>query len=116
MRVHRALGHGFLEGVYQEALELELAHSQVPFDRQVVFPVEYRGILLRSTYRADLVCFGTMVVELKALTQVTTTDEAQVINYLKASGLSKGLLLNFGARSLGYRRLVLRYTPSAESA
>jgi GxxExxY protein len=116
MRVHRELGHGFLEGVYQEALEVELERCCVPFQCQVPFPLRYKGVLLKSRYRADLICFGTMVVELKALRHVTSADEAQVINYLKASGLTKGLLLNFGAPSLGYRRFVLRYTQSASSA
>jgi GxxExxY protein len=116
IRVHQELGHGFLEGVYQEALELELKRCGVPFICQVVFPLHYRGTPLRSTYRADLVCYGSMIVELKALRHTGPSDEAQVINYLKASKLTKALLLNFGAPSLGYRRLVLCHIQSASSA
>jgi GxxExxY protein len=102
--------------VYQEAMEVEFRLGGVPFSRQVAFPLAYRGYPLRSSYRADLVCFSGVIVELKALRAVTSIEEAQVINYLKASGLRKGLLLNFGAPSLQYRRLVMGLDQSASSA
>jgi len=114
--VHRQLGMGFLESVYQEAMELELRLQRIPFARQVLFPLNYRGHSLRTTYRADLVCWGSVIVELKALRALSVHEEAQLINYLKASGLRKGLLLNFGAPSLQHRRLVLRLDQSASSA
>ena len=107
MEVHRQLGCGFLEPVYQEAMELELAARSIPYQRQVELSINYQGQLLRNTYRADFVCFETVIVELKALSQIGGIEDAQVLNYLKATGLRIGLLLNFGAKSLQYKRLVL---------
>jgi len=111
MEVHRRLGSGFLEAVYQEALALELATREVPYRREVELPVRYRGRRLETTYRADLICFEAVVLELKALARLSGKDEAQMINYLKVTGLEVGLLLNFGGPSLEYRRFVL--SPSA---
>ena len=106
MAVHRELGNGFLEAVYQEALELEFRHAGVPFLREVELPVRYRGALLNTSYRADFLCFEEIVVELKAIERMTSREESQLLNYLKASGKGKGLLLNFGSRSLDYKRMV----------
>jgi GxxExxY protein len=107
MEVHRALGCGFLEAIYQEALEIEFELRGIPFRRQVELPVRYKGRLLKKTYFADLIAYDAVLVELKALAKLSGTEEAQVINYLKATGLEVGLLLNFGARSLEYRRFIL---------
>jgi GxxExxY protein len=106
MEVHRQLGCGFLEPVYQGAMEIELAARNVPFQRQVELLISYKGQPLNCTYRADFICFDKVIVELKALAQIGGIEEAQVINYLKATGFHVGLLLNFGARSLQYKRLV----------
>jgi GxxExxY protein len=107
MEVHNQLGCGFLEAVYQEALELELTARGIPFQPQVELPLRYKGRVLKTFYRADFICFETVVVELKALTQLGPIEEAQVINYLKATGFATGLLLNFGRPSLQYKRYIL---------
>ena len=117
MEVHRQLGHGFLEAVYQEALALEMTARKIPFKREVSLPVEYKGQRLVCSYRADFVCYESIIVEMKAINQLTGADEAQLINELKATGLHRGLLLNFGAPSLEYKRLVfnLRETNGQEN-
>jgi GxxExxY protein len=107
MEVHRQLGCGFLEAVYQEALEIELADRGIPFDPQKDIPIRYRGRVLQTVYRADFVCSGTVVVEIKALTQIGPVEEAQILNYLKGTGYEVGLLLNFGRTSLQTKRFIL---------
>ena len=107
MEVHRQLGSGFLEIVYQEALAVEFQERGIPFEREVELPVVYKERRLECSYRADFVCFGSVVVELKALAEVTPREHSQVINYLKATRLSRGLLLNFGAPRLEYKRIIL---------
>ncbi len=104
MEVHRQLGCGFLEPVYQEALAIEFANQGVPFRREVELPVFYKGQKLNASYRADFICFDAIVVELKALAKLGGIEEAQIINYLKAASLDLGLLINFGSRSLEYLR------------
>ena len=116
MEVHRQLGHGFLEAVYQEALAVELTAREIPFQREVILPIRYKGQLLQCGYRADFICFGEIVVELKATSQLTGTDEAQTINELKATHLNRALLINFGVPSLEYKRLVFNLRESVKSA
>ncbi len=106
MEVHRELGCGFLEAIYQEAMAIELALRSVPFAREEPLRVEYKGKPLATAYRADFVCFESVLVELKALQKLSTGDEAQVLNYLKATGHQIGLLLNFGSQSLEFKRLI----------
>lgn len=107
MEVHKQLGCGFLEAVYQEALALEFVGRNITFKREVGLPIQYKGRLLATAYCADFICFDSVVVELKALAHMSGTEESQVINYLKATGYEVGLLLNFGGRSLQHRRMVL---------
>ncbi len=95
--VHRELGNGFLESVYQECLERELRARGIPFQSQPVLSVSYKGEVLNQTFKADLVCHGRILVEIKAVRAVTGEHRAQVLNYLKASGLRLGLLVNFGS-------------------
>lgn len=117
MEVHRTLGPGFLEPVYQTALAVQFGMRHVPYEREVSLPVEYKGIGLGLTYRPDFTCYGTILVELKALRQVSTSEDAQVINYLVAGRLERGLLLNFGAATLQVRRFINSCSVSAvESA
>lgn len=106
MAVHGELGCGFLEAVYQEAREREFRTRGIPNEREKELPVYYRGERLNAFYKADFVCFGAIIVELKALKQLSGTEESQVLNYLKASGLHKAILLNFGAPRLEYKRMV----------
>lgn len=106
LEVHRVLGCGFLEAVYQEALEREFLHRGIVFRREVELPIGYKGEQLGATYKADFVCYNSIVVELKALDRLGGKEKAQVINYLKASGHKRGLLLNFGAVRLEHERLV----------
>jgi GxxExxY protein len=106
MEVHRELGFGFLEAVYQEALERELSAQSVVFKAQPDIQIAYKGKPLNKTYQPDFICFGEIVVEIKAISGLSSAEAAQVINYLKATGHHIGLLINFGSRSLEYKRLV----------
>jgi GxxExxY protein len=106
IEVHRHLGRGFLEYVYRRPLELELLERRIPFRREMPFPIVYKGKPTGITFRADLVCYGEVIVELKAMKAVTGSERAQVINYLKAANLKRALLLNFGTPVLGIERFV----------
>ena len=105
MVVHSELGNGFLEAVYQAALEKEFQKQNIIYEREKRLPVYYRGEVI-AEYQADFLCFGEVIVELKALQKISGNEQAQVINYLKASGLHRGLLINFGSQSLQYKRIV----------
>ena len=108
MDVHRELGSGFLESVYQEALEMELASRQIPFESQKSIKITYKGKKLDQEFIADLVCFGKIIVELKAQESLSGKEEAQVLNYLKATGIKVGVIINFGSHpKLEWKRLVL---------
>ena len=117
MEVHRHLGPGFLEAVYQQALAIEFSARGVPFASEVDLPVYYKGERLPCSYRADFVCYNNVIVELKALKAITSIEEAQVLNYLKATRLERGLLVNFGRPSLEFKRFVFsNLRKSAKSA
>jgi GxxExxY protein len=110
MAVHRELGCGFLEHVYQEAFTIELRQRSIPFAREAPISVKYRGHVLPVLYKLDFMCYGAVAVELKALRAIGTLEEAQLINYLRAAPCTRGLILNFGATSFQHRRLVLALT------
>ena len=106
LEVHRVLGCGFLEGVYQEALAKESSLRGIPHQREVELVITYKEEPLNAKYKADFVCFGNIIVELKALDKITGKEKAQVINYLKATNFARALLLNFGSPKLQYERFV----------
>lgn len=106
LEVHKELGCGFLEAVYQEALNREFTYREIPFKSQPIVEIKYKGILLEKKYQPDFVCFDEIIVEIKAISAVSGIEEAQVINYLKAADLKVGLLINFGNKSLEHKRFV----------
>ena len=107
IEVHKTLGPGFLEAVYQESMGIELAERHIPHVREAGLTVAYKGISLKAGYRADFVCYGDLLIEVKAQSSLTAIDEAQLLNYLKATTFKRGLLINFGEASLAWKRMVL---------
>lgn len=107
MEVHNELGCGFLEAVYQEALSIVLSEKKVPFIKEKVLDIEFRGKILDKKYIADFICFDELIIELKATDGLANHDIAQVLNYLKATGKRIGLLINFGTTKLQYKRVIL---------
>ena len=107
--VYNELGCAYLELIYQEAYERELALQSIPFASQAPLRVSYKGECLNKNYYADLIAYQKVIVELKVLEKLTSREESQIINYLKAAGLQVGLLLNFGSHpKLEYKRIVLQ--------
>ena len=107
-KVYNNLGHGFLEAVYQEALGIEFERQGIPYEREKELKIYYDGVELKQTYKADFVCFGKIIVELKAVSALDDAHRAQVYNYLHATGYRLGLLLNFGCSDeLEKERIVL---------
>jgi GxxExxY protein len=106
MEVHGVLGCGFLEGVYQEAFEIELGLRGIPFTRQPEIKIQYKKRTLAKTYQPDLLVEKRLVIELKAIDRLGVVEQAQLLNYLKATGIKVGLLVNFGARSLQWKRMI----------
>ena len=105
--VHNALGQGFLEAVYQEALAIEFTLRNIPFVRESRIQIDYKGHTLQKEYIADFICFDSIVIEVKALSQFKPEHTAQTLNYLKATECQLGLLVNFGEASFKQRRVVL---------
>ena len=106
MEVHKELGCGFLEAVYQEALELEFQFRKIPYRREAKLSIYYKDRHLNKYYEADFICFDKIIVEVKALSYLTSEHESQILNYLKATKLKLGLLINFGKQSLEYKRMI----------
>ncbi|OFZ53832.1 MAG: hypothetical protein A2W75_09210 [Nitrospinae bacterium RIFCSPLOWO2_12_39_15] len=109
MEVHKEMGCGFLEGVYQEALEVEFGVQGIPYKAQPVVEILYKGKPLEKKYQPDFICFDDVIVEIKALEHLSGIEEAQIINYLNATKLKVGLLINFGSKSLEHKRFVHNY-------
>ena len=107
MEVHRTLGKGFLESVYQESLGVEFKKRQIPFSREHLLELFYKGDKLSKYFVADFICFEKIVLELKSFSVLNSEHEAQVLNYLKATKMQLALLINFGASTLQYKRIVL---------
>ncbi len=107
IEVHKELGCGFLEAVYREALAIEFRNHGIPFEQEKSVDIYFKSIKLNKKYIADFICYDKIVLELKALSKITTEHESQLLNYLKATGLKLGILINFGEKSLKYKRLIL---------
>lgn len=116
MEVHNTLGSGFLEAIYQEALEIELAERQVPFTAPQELAVTYKGKVLKKYYLADFVVYGKIIVEIKSLDSLSSHEEAQLLNYLKATGYEVGVLINFGADQLQWKRKILTKRSSTNNS
>ena len=116
MGVHSVLGTGFAERVYQEALTIEFGLRNIPFQREVDLIVQYKSVAMECSYRADFICFGCIIVELKALDNLADVHTHQVINYLKATGHTRAVLLNFGAKRLEYKRIVFNHLRQSASS
>lgn len=106
MEVHKELGQGFLESVYQETLSIELKKRNIPFSKETKLNILYKGIDINKFFISDFVCYNKIIVELKALSGIAPEHEAQVINYLKATNYRLGLIINFGSKSLQYKRII----------
>jgi GxxExxY protein len=109
IEVHKTLGRGYLEAVSQDALEIEFKRAGIPYQREVSIAISYKGETINAQYRADFTCFGLIIVELKAIKTITEIEEAPLLNYLVATNYQRGLLLNFGASSLQFKRKVNHY-------
>ena len=106
--VYKAMGHGFLEAVYQECMERELTRTGIPFKPQQELTLSYKGEQLKQTYLPDLICFSQIIVELKAVSELTARHEAQLINYMRGTNMKLGFLINFGSHpSIQIQRRVL---------
>lgn len=106
IEVHKKLSSGFLESVYSEALELEFKKSEIPYEREKKLPVFYDDQPLKKYFKADFVCFNSIILELKATKFLTDADHRQTINNVKATQFKLGLLINFGSPSLTFKRIV----------
>ena len=106
MEVHRELGHGFKEVVYKDALEYELQHAGINYQREKEFLIPYKDIILKRKYCADFVVFDEIVIEAKASSMIINEFVGQTINYLKASGLRLGIIANFGQPSFAWKRVI----------
>lgn len=106
MEVHKQLGCGFVEKVYQDALEIELSLRNIPYKREKHLPVFYKGVQIKHDYFADFICFDSIVVECKAVSEILDIHKSQTLNYMKINNYKLGIILNFSKKSLDYCRVV----------
>ncbi len=106
IEVHKELGPGFLEAVYQEALTIEFRNRNIPFNKEKEIRLFYKNVSLQKKYKVDFNCYDKIIIEVKALSGLITEHESQLINYLKATKSKLGILINFGERSLKYKRII----------
>ena len=107
MEAHKELGNGFLEAVYQEALRYEFIKNSIPFEEYVPLKIRYKEVIFDKKYIADFVCYDKIIVELKVAQNICDEHYSQVLNYLNATNMKLGLILNFGSPSLQYKRVIL---------
>jgi GxxExxY protein len=105
--VHNLLGGGFLEAVYHEALEIVLKEKQIPFESEKKLEIQFKNVMLKKHYYADIICYGQIILELKACEALTHEHTSQMLNYLRATGLKLGLLINFGTPKVQIKRVIL---------
>jgi len=106
IEVHQELGHGFLEAVYQEALEEEFLKKCIPYKREIPLTIYYKNKPLKKYYIADFICHNEIIIEVKATSEITKEHQAQLLNYLTATRLKLGLIINFGKQSLEHKRMI----------
>ncbi len=106
---HKTLGHGFLEAVYQEALEMEFQLRNIPYQREKMLYINYKERQLKKHYVADFVCYDKIIIETKAISDLTSKDESQILNYVKATNFKLGLLIYFGKTSVQKKRIINEY-------
>ena len=109
MKIHSKLGPGFREIVYKDAMEIEFVNDPIPYEREKPFPIMYEGFVLKHSFDADYFVFNSIVIEVKAIPQLRTDDFRQTMNYLKASKVKLGLLINFGESKLRFHRIICTY-------
>ena len=107
MEVHKQLGNGFLEAVYQEALEFEFIENNIPFKREYEISISYKNKILNKRYIADFICYNEIIIEMKAVNELVDNHYKQLFNYLKATKMKLGLLINFGSESLEFKRIII---------
>jgi GxxExxY protein len=106
IEVHKELGYGFLEAVYQEALAIEFKNQKIPFEREKDLRLYYKNVQLNKRYKVDFICYNTIILEIKASSDLISEYESQLLNYLRATNLKLGILINFGQKSRKYKRLI----------
>ena len=109
MAVHREFGPGFLESAYGDALEIEFNNRSIPFEREKMIHIYYKGVPIKTYYQADFICYDNLIIELKTVDQILDIHRAQIIHYLKATNIKKGILINFKSNSLQYERFANDY-------